>query len=138
MAILSDMRDAAGDEGLFNFAFLLDPDDFDLRVENYERFSFTASDDEPDLLVPNTTSIRCPPATKILMALLQLVSFRPGFLGRRYARRLLARSTNLMPCSIPPWSRHMVRTIEDPVQCHRGDYQVLMTSQLGHDRGSLG
>ncbi len=84
-AILSDMRDAAGDEGLFNFDFS-DPDDFDLRVENYERFSFTA------VMTNRTTGAQydldsLSSGEKILMALC-LVSFNQ-FLGRRRPKLLL-------------------------------------------------
>ncbi len=39
--ILSEMRDAAGHDGLFDFDFS-DPDDYELTVGNYERFSFRA------------------------------------------------------------------------------------------------
>lgn len=39
--ILSEMREAAGDDGLFNFDFS-DPDNFRLNTSNYEQFSFAA------------------------------------------------------------------------------------------------
>ena len=39
--ILAEMRDAAGDAGLFNFDFS-DPDDYELNMGNYEQFVFKA------------------------------------------------------------------------------------------------
>ena len=83
--ILSQMRDATGDEGLFNFKFS-DPDSFDLRVENYAQFSFTA------VMTNLTTGARyeldsLSSGEKILMALC-LVSFNQ-YLGRRPPKLLL-------------------------------------------------
>ena len=79
------MRDAAGDDGLFNFDFS-DPDDSDLRVENYEQFTFTA------VMTNRTTGARynldsLSSGEKILMALC-LVSFNQ-YLGRRRPKLLL-------------------------------------------------
>ena len=84
-AILSDMRDATGADGLFNFDFS-DPGDFDLRVENYEQFSFTA------VMTNRTTGAQydldsLSSGEKILMALC-LVSFNQ-YLGRRRPKLLL-------------------------------------------------
>ena len=84
-AILSDMRDAAGADGLFNFDFS-DPGDFDLRVENYEQFSFTT------VMTNRTTGAQydldsLSSGEKILMALC-LVSFNQ-YLGRRRPKLLL-------------------------------------------------
>ena len=71
-AVLSEMRVAAGDDGLFSFDFS-DPDDLDLRVENYEQFSFRAE------MTNRTTGARyeldsLSSGERILMALC-LVSF---------------------------------------------------------------
>ena len=84
-AILSDMRDAAGADGLFHFDFS-DPGDFDLRVENYEQFAFTA------VMTNRTTGAQydldsLSSGEKILMALC-LVSFNQ-YLGRRRPKLLL-------------------------------------------------
>ena len=84
-AILSDMRDAAGDDGLFNFDFS-DPEDSDLRVENYEQFTFTS------VMTNRTTGTQynldsLSSGEKILMTLC-LVSFNQHF-GRRRPKLLL-------------------------------------------------
>ena len=83
--ILSEMRDAAGDNGLFNFDFS-DPEDHELRVSNYERFSFTAG------MTNRTTGAQynldsLSSGEKILMALC-LVSFNQ-YLSRRPPKLLL-------------------------------------------------
>ena len=83
--ILSEMRDAAGDEGLFNFDFS-DPDDFDLRVENYEQFYFATE------MTNRTTGARydlnsLSSGEKVLMALC-VISFNQ-YLGRRPPKLLL-------------------------------------------------
>ena len=83
--ILSEMRDAAGDDGLFDFDFS-DPDDHELSMGNYEQFSFTA-------VMTNRTSNAqynldsLSSGEKILMALC-LVSFNQ-YLGRRRPKLLL-------------------------------------------------
>ena len=83
--ILSTMRDAAGDDGLFNFDFS-DPDGFDLRMDNYEAFTFKTE-------MTNRTSgaqyelDSLSSGEKILMALC-LVSFNQ-YLGRRTPKLLL-------------------------------------------------
>ncbi len=56
--ILSEMRDAAGDDGLFDFDFS-DPSHDGVSVTNLERYSFTAVMTNRTT-APNTTSIRCP------------------------------------------------------------------------------
>ena len=102
----ADMRDAAGDEGLFNFDFS-DPDDFDLRVENYERFSFTA------VMTNRTTGAQydlesLSSGEKILMALC-LVSFNQ-FLGRRRPKLLLLDELDAM--LHPSMVAALVRTLK--------------------------
>ena len=84
-AVLSEMRVAAGDDGLFSFDFS-DPDDLDRRVENYEQFSFRAE------MTNRTTGARyeldsLSSGERILMALC-LVSFNQ-YLGRRRPKLLL-------------------------------------------------
>ena len=119
-AILSDMRDAAGDEGLFNFDFS-DPDDFDLRVENYERFSFTA------VMTNRTTGAQydlesLSSGEKILMALC-LVSFNQ-FLGRRRPKLLLLDELDAM--LHPSMVAALVRTLK--ILFVSQGTKVLMTS----------
>ena len=83
--ILSAMRDAAGDDGLFDFDFS-DPEDYVLHMGNYEQFSFkaemtnrtTRAQYELDLLSSGE---------KILMALC-LASFSQ-YLGRRRPKLLM-------------------------------------------------
>ena len=83
--ILSEMWDAAGDDGLFDFDFS-DPEDHEIRVSNYEHFSFTAA------MTNRTTGAEynldsLSSGEKILMALC-LVSFN-RYLGRRAPKLLL-------------------------------------------------
>ena len=118
--ILSEMRDAAGDEGLFNFDFS-DPDGFDIRVENYERFSFTA------VMTNRTTSARydldsLSSGEKILMALC-LVSFNQ-YLGRRPPKLLLLDELDAM--LHPSMVAALVRTLKT-LFVSQGT-KVLMTS----------
>ena len=83
--ILSSMRDAAGEDGLFDFEYS-DPDDFNLHMGNYESFSFKSE-------MTNRTSgaqyelDSLSSGEKILMALC-LVSFNQ-YLGRRRPKLLL-------------------------------------------------
>ena len=83
--ILSDMRDAAGDDELFNFAFS-DPSHDELSVTSLERYSFTA------VMTNAATGAQydidsLSSGEKILMALC-LVSFNQ-YLGRRRPKLLL-------------------------------------------------
>ena len=83
--ILSEMRDAAGEDGLFDFDFS-DPGDHELSMANYERFSFTS------VMTNRTSNARydlesLSSGEKILMALC-LVSFNQ-YLGRRRPKLLL-------------------------------------------------
>ena len=83
--ILSEMRDAAGDDGLFNFDFS-DPDDIELHMGNYERFTFKAE------LTNRTTGAQyeldsLSSGERVLMALC-LASFNQ-YLGRRHPKLLL-------------------------------------------------
>ena len=83
--ILSAMRDAAGDDGLFNFDFS-NPDDYELNVGNFERFSFNAE------MTNRTTGAKyeldsLSSGERVLMALC-LVSFN-RYLGRPPPKLLL-------------------------------------------------
>ena len=83
--ILSAMRDAAGDDGLFDFDFS-DPDGYRLHMGNYEQFSFQA------MMTNRTTNAQyelnsLSSGEKVLMALC-LVSFNQ-YLGRRRPKLLL-------------------------------------------------
>ena len=118
--ILSEMRDAAGDEGLFNFDFS-DPGDFDLRVENYEHFSFQA------IMTNRTTGAHydldsLSSGEKVLMALC-LVSFNQ-YLGRRPPKLLLLDELDAM--LHPSMVAALVRTLKT-LFVSQGT-KVLMTS----------
>ena len=83
--ILSEMRDASGDDGLFNFDFS-DPDDYVLDMSNYERFSFRSE------MTNRTTGAQyelnaLSSGERVLMALC-LASFNK-YLGRRLPKLLL-------------------------------------------------
>lgn len=83
--ILSEMRDAAGDEGLFDFDFS-DPDGYEMHMGNYEQFSFKAE------MTNRSTGARyeldsLSSGEKVLMALC-LASFNQ-YLGRRLPKLLL-------------------------------------------------
>ena len=83
--ILSAMRDAAEDDGLFNFEFS-DPDGYKLHMGNYEQFSFKAE------MTNRITGIQyeldsLSSGEKVLMALC-LLSFNQ-YLGRRRPKLLL-------------------------------------------------
>ena len=83
--IMSEMRDAAGDDGLFNFDFS-DPDDNKLDMGNYEQFTFKAE------MTNRTTGSQyelnsLSSGEQILMALC-LASFNQ-YLGRRLPKLLL-------------------------------------------------
>ncbi len=83
--ILSAMRDTTGDDGLFNFDFS-DPDNYELNMGNYERFSFKAE------MTNRTTGAQyeldsLSSGESVLMALC-LASFNQ-YLGRRSPKLLL-------------------------------------------------
>ena len=83
--ILSAMRDATGDDGLFDFDFS-DPNDYELHMGNYERFSFKAE------MTNRTTGAQyelnsLSSGEKVLMALC-LASFNQ-YLGRRLPKLIL-------------------------------------------------
>lgn len=83
--ILSAMRDAAGNDGLFDFDFS-DPDNYELHMGNYEQFSFRSE------MTNRTTGARyeldsLSSGEKVLMALC-LASFNQ-YLGRRLPKLLL-------------------------------------------------
>ena len=79
------MREAAGDDGLFDFDFS-DPDEYELHMGNYERFTFTAE------MTNRTTGTQyeltsLSSGEKVLMTLC-LVSFNQ-YLGRRRPKLFL-------------------------------------------------
>ena len=118
--ILSEMRDAAGDDGLFDFDFS-DPEDHDLRVSNYERFSFTS------VMKNRTTGAEynidsLSSGEKILMALC-LVSFNQ-YLGRRPPKLLLLDELDAL--LHPSMVEALVRTLK--VLFVSQGTKVLMTS----------
>ena len=118
--VLSDMQDATGDDGLFNFDFS-DPDDYDIRVENYDAFTFKAQ------MTNRTTGARYEPDSlssgeKILMALC-LVSFN-RYLGRRPPKLLLL--DELDSVLHPSMILALIRTLKN-LFVDRGT-KVLMTS----------
>ena len=83
--ILSEMRDAAGGDGLFDFEFS-DPEDHELDMSNYESFGFRA------MMTNRTTGAEyeldsLSSGERVLMALC-LVSFNQ-YLGRRRPKLLL-------------------------------------------------
>ena len=94
--ILSGMREAAGDEGLFDFDFS-DPDGHRLDMGNYEQFSFKTE-------MTNRTSgaqyelDSLSSGEKVLMALC-LTSFN-HYLGRRRPKTALARRTRCCASSL--------------------------------------
>ena len=127
--ILSEMRDAAGDQGLFNFDFS-DPNDFDLRVENYEQFTFTA------VMTNRTTGAQydldsLSSGEKILMALC-LMSFNQ-YLGRRPPKLLLLDELDAM--LHPSMVTALVRTLKT-LFVSRGT-KVLMTSHSAMTAAAL-
>ena len=83
--IMSEMRQAAGDEGLFDFEFS-DPGDYEMTMDNLDRFSFKAE------MTNRTNGAQYDLASlssgeKILMALC-LIAFNQ-YLGRRRPKLLL-------------------------------------------------
>ena len=83
--IMSEMREAAGDDGLFDFDFS-DPRDHEINMGNYERFSFKAE------MTNRTTGVKyeldsLSSGERVLMALC-LASFNQ-YLGRRRPKLLL-------------------------------------------------
>ena len=128
--ILSELRDAAGDDGLFDFDFS-DPDDHVLNMGNYERFSFTSE------MTNRTTGAKydldsLSSGEKILMALC-LVSFNQ-YLGRRPPKVLLLDELDAM--LHPSMIAALVRTLRG-MFLPKGT-KVLMTSSLAYDCGSFG
>ena len=128
--ILSEMRDAAGDDGLFDFDFS-DPEDDELRVSNYERFSFTA------VMTNRTTGAQynldsLSSGEKILMALC-LASFN-RYLGRRPPKPLLLDELDAL--LHPSMVEALVRTLKT-LFVSQGT-KVLMTSHSAMTVAALG
>ena len=119
-AVLSAMRDAAGDDGLFDFDFS-DPDGYELHMGNYEQFTFKAE------MTNRTTGARyeldsLSSGERILMALC-LASFNQ-YLGRRRPKLLLL--DELDSLLHPSMITALVRTLKT-LFVTRGT-KVLMTS----------
>ena len=119
--ILSAMRDAAGDDGLFDFDFS-DPGDHVLNIDNHEQFSFKAE------MTNGTTGAQyeldsLSSGERILMALC-LASFNQ-YLGRRVPKLLLL--DELDAVLHPSMVSALVITLKD-LFLPKGT-KVLMTSQ---------
>ena len=118
--ILSAMRDAAGEDGLFNFDFS-DPNEHELDLRNYEQFSFKAE------MTNRTTGAKyelesLSSGEKVLMALC-LASFNQ-YLGRRPPKLLLL--DELDAVLHPSMVAALVRTLK--TQFGPQGTKVLMTS----------
>ena len=118
--ILSDMREAAGDDGLFDFDFS-DPDDYVLHMGNYERFTFIAE------MTNRTTGAQyelnsLSSGERVLMALC-LASFNQ-YLGRRTPKLLLL--DELDAVLHPSMVTALVRTLK--TRYVRQGTKVVMTS----------
>ena len=121
--ILSAMRDAAGEDGLFGFDFS-DPDGYALHMGNYEQFSFKAQ------MTNRTTGAQyelesLSSGEKILMALC-LASFN-HYLGRRRPKLLLL--DELDAVLHPSMVAALVTTLKSLFVPH--GTKVLMTSHSG-------
>ena len=128
--ILSEMRVAAGDDGLFNFEFS-DPDKYELRLSNYEQFSFTAQ------MTNRTTGAQydlnsLSSGEKVLMALC-LASFN-RYLGRRCPKLLLLDELDAL--LHPSMVAAQVRTLKN-LFVSKGT-KVLMTSHSPMTVAALG
>ena len=118
--ILSEMRDAAGDQGLFDFEFS-DPEDYQLDMGNFASFRFRAT------MTNRTTGTQyeldsLSSGEKVLMALC-LVSFNQ-YLGRRRPKLLLL--DELDAVLHPSMVAALVSTLK--TQFVSQGTQVLMTS----------
>ena len=118
--ILSEMRDEAGGDGLFDFDFS-DPDHLELSMRNFQNFSFTAA------MTNRTTNTQydlesLSSGEKILMTLC-LVSFNQ-YLGRRRPKLLLLDEIDAL--LHPSMVRALVRTLK-ALFVSKGT-KVLMTS----------
>jgi hypothetical protein len=105
-SVLSEMREAAGDDGLFNFDFS-DPDDYELNMGNYEQFFFKAE------MTNRTTRARyeldsLSSGESVLMALC-LASFNQ-YLGRRPPKLILL--DELDAVLHPSMAAALVRTLK--------------------------
>ena len=101
--ILSAMRDAAGDNGLFDFDFS-DPEDHQLRLSNYEQFSFKAEMTNRTMGA-RTNSIPCPREKRSSWR----YASRPSTSSWAGVDPNSFFSTNSTPSSIRPWSRRWSR-----------------------------
>lgn len=116
--ILSEMREATGGDGLFDFS---DPDEYELHMGNYERFAFTA------VMTNRTTGAQydldsLSSGEKVLMALC-LVSFNQ-YLGRRRPKLLLLDELDAL--LHPSMVAALIKTLK-PLFVTQGT-KVLMTS----------
>ena len=104
--IMSEMREASGDDGLFDFEFS-DPENFTLNMTNYERFTFRAE------MMNRTTGAHyeldsLSSGEKVLMALC-IASFNQ-YLGRRTPKLLLLDELDAM--LHPSMVAALVRTLK--------------------------
>ena len=104
--IMSEMREAAGDDGLFEFEFS-DPENYTLNMTNYERFTFRAE------MTNRTTAAQyeldsLSSGEKVLMALC-IASFNQ-YLGRRTPKLLLLDELDAM--LHPSMVAALVRTLK--------------------------
>ena len=118
--VLSDMRDEAGDNGLFDFEFS-DPDDYKIHMGNYEQFSFKAE------MTNRTTGAQyeigsLSSGEKILMALC-LLSFNQ-YLGRRRPKLLLLDEPDAV--LHPSMAAALITTLKSLLLPH--GTKILMTS----------
>ena len=129
-AILSDMRDAASGDGLFNFDFS-DPEGYELHIGNYEQFSFKAE------MTNRTTGAQyeldsLSSGERVLMALC-LASFNQYF-GRRRPKLLLLDELDTL--LHPSMVAALVSTLKN--QFVSKGTKVLMTSHSPMTVASLG
>ena len=118
--VLAEMRDEAGDDGLFDFEFS-DPGDYEIHMGNYEQFSFKAE------MTNRTTGAQyeldsLSSGEKILMALC-LLSFNQH-LGRRRPKLLLLDEPDAV--LHPSMAAALVTTLKSLLVPHGTN--VLMTS----------
>lgn len=118
--VLSEMRDEAGDNGLFDFEFS-DPDNYEIHMGNYEQFSFKAE------MTNRTTGAQyelgsLSSGEKILMALC-LLSFNQ-YLGRRRPKLLLLDEPDAV--LHPSMAAALITTLKSLLLPH--GTKVLMTS----------
>ena len=104
--IMAEMRDAAGDDGLFDFVFS-DPDDYELHMGNYEQFSFKSEmTNRTNGAQYDLTSLS---SGEVILMALCLASFNQ-YLGRRRPKLLLLDELDAM--LHPSMIEALVRTLK--------------------------